>query len=270
MDGKPGEQWDVPHFCHKEKAQYTPIPPPQDDEYQEVAWGIPSCGTKHELIVTNRPKPILSGQCKLEILYCGICHSDCHVGFNHFGATKYPSITGHEIAGRIVEVGPDVKNFKVGDKAAIGTLLDSCMDCEYCNTGDEQYCPEVVKAYNAAKAKSYGSHLGGNMDIPTHGGYTGSHVLHERFLVKVEDDFPLEKAGPIMCAGITLYDPLKWWKATEGGKTVGIVGIGGLGTMGLKLAKALNNTVVALSSSNKKLGMCKDKGADFYVSWNDK
>ena len=108
------------------------------------------------------------------------------------------------------------------------------------------------------------------MDIPTHGGYTGSHVLHERFLVKVADDFPLEKAGPIMCAGITLYDPLKWWKATEGGKTVGIVGIGGLGTMGLKLAKALNNTVVALSSSNKKLGMCKDKGADFYVSWNDK
>lgn len=108
------------------------------------------------------------------------------------------------------------------------------------------------------------------MDVPTHGGYTGSHVIHERFLVKVAEGFPLEKAGPIMCAGITLYDPLKWWKATDGGKTVGIVGIGGLGTMGLKLAKALNNTVVALSSSSKKQDMCQDKGADFYVNWKEK
>lgn len=108
------------------------------------------------------------------------------------------------------------------------------------------------------------------MDVPTHGGYTGSHVIHERFLVKIPEGFPLEKAGPIMCAGITLYDPLKWWKATDGGKVVGIVGIGGLGTMGLKLAKALNNTVVALSSSGKKQGLCHEKGADFYVNWSDK
>lgn len=122
----PGEKWDVPHFSHHDKAKYVPIPEPQDDEYKEVAWGIPSCGTKHELIVTNRPKPVLSGQCKLDILYCGVCHSDCHMGYNHFGITQYPSITGHEIVGKIIEVGPDVKNFKVGDQAGIGVILDSC------------------------------------------------------------------------------------------------------------------------------------------------
>lgn len=127
-----------------------------------------------------------------------------------------------------------------------------------------------MKAYNASKKKDFGTHLGGNLDLPTHGGYTGSHVCHERFIIKIADGYPLEKAGPVMCAGITLYDPLKWWRATDGGKVVGIVGIGGLGTMGLKLSKALKNTVVAISSSEKKQGICQDKGADFYFNWKDK
>lgn len=170
-----------------------------------------------------------------------------------------------------MEVGPEVKNFKVGDYAAIGTLLDSCMNCENCDAGDENYCCNgVLKAYNANKETKYESHLGGNLKVPTHGGYTGSHTLHERFLLKIPEGFPLEKAGPILCAGITLYDPLKWWKATEGNKIVGIVGIGGLGTMGLKLANVLNNTVVAISSSSKKQDIANEKGAHLYVNWRDK
>ena len=171
------------------------------------------------------------------------------------------------MAGIVVEVGSSVQKFKVGDKVGVGVIHDCCMECEMCKEGEEQYCEKgMVEAYDSGKNKSYGSHIGGNLEVHTLGGYSGSVVLHERFVLKIPDSMPLEKVGPLLCAGITVYDPLRQWGATTGKPmTIGVAGIGGLGTMGIKLAKSLGHRVVAISSTAQKEALAKEKGADSFV-----
>lgn len=181
-------------------------------------------------------------------------------------------MAGHEVAGVVAEVGAKVTKVKVGDHVGLGVIHDSCMDCPSCNDGEENYCQKgMVEAYDSDKAQDYESHIGGNMDVHTLGGYSGSCVVHERFVLKLPEEMPLEKVGPILCAGITVYDPLRYWGATKEGKKmcIGVAGIGGLGTMGLKLAKSLGHRVVAISSSDKKEKMALEKGADAYVNSSD-
>jgi uncharacterized zinc-type alcohol dehydrogenase-like protein len=214
------------------------------------------------------PRPKVFGkQVKFEMLYCGICHSDCHMGLNHWNNANFPFVPGHELLGKVVEVGPEVTKFKVGDTVGVGCFVDSCSDCESCKSGCEQYCYKgMTGTYNAPKVHGK---VGGNQDLRTFGGYTGSNVVHEDYVLKIPDDMDKEKTAPILCAGITMYSPLAHWDCLKGGKTVGIAGIGGLGTMGVKLAKAMGNKVVAISTSNKKEAMAKEKGADVFVVSKD-
>jgi uncharacterized zinc-type alcohol dehydrogenase-like protein len=253
---------------NKESAQDKPIPPCADNEYREVAWGIEKWGEKFKPLWINRPK-VGDNDVKFEMKYCGICHSDVHLGLNHLGGSMYPIVPGHELVGTVTEVGSKVTKVKVGDNVGVGCIKDSCLKCDTCKTGDEQYCEGGGNTHTYNSMKTYG-HIGGNPDTQNFGGYTGSEVVHEHFIIKIPDAIPLEKAGPILCAGITLYDPLKHWGACEGKPmTIGIVGIGGLGTMGIKLAKALGHTVGAISTSKGKEALAKEKGASIFVVSTD-
>ncbi|MGB8131959.1 MAG: NAD(P)-dependent alcohol dehydrogenase [Candidatus Angelobacter sp.] len=181
---------------------------------------------------------------QLEILYCGVCHSDLHTVRNEWGGTTYPAVPGHEIVGRVTAVGSEVKRFKVGDIAAVGCMVDSCRNCANCEAGLEQYCDVAfVGTYNSPD-----KHLGGM----TYGGYSKSIVVDEYFVLHVPDKTNLAGVAPLLCAGITTYSPLRHWKVSKGQK-VGIVGLGGLGHMGVKIAAALGAHVVLFTTSpNKK------------------
>jgi len=182
----------------------------------------------------------------------------------------YPIVPGHELCGTVTEVGPKVTKVKVGDNVGVGCIVDSCLECVTCDAGHEQYCEKGGNTHTYNATKTYG-HISGNQEVQTFGGYSGSNVVHEHFIIKVPDGLPLEKVGPIMCAGITLFDPLVHWGAYNSGKTmsIGIVGIGGLGTMGIKLAKAMGHRVVAISNSPNKAQLAADKGADAFVVATD-
>jgi len=181
---------------------------------------------------------------QLEILYCGVCHSDLHTVRNEWKGTTYPVVPGHEIVGRVTAVGSEVTRFKPGDLAAVGCLVDSCRTCPNCKAGLEQYC-------DVAFVGTYGSpdkHLGGM----TYGGYSKNIVVDEYFVLHVPDKSNLAGVAPLLCAGITTYSPLRHWKVSKGQK-VGIVGLGGLGHMGVKIAAALGAHVVLFTTSpNKK------------------
>jgi len=167
-----------------------------------------------------------------------------------------------------VEVGPKVTKFKVGEYCAVGCMVDSCLDCHYCKDGDEQYCSKgMTGTYGGNKKHGRAT---GNTDLETHGGYSGSHTVHEQFVLRIPEGMDITRTAPILCAGITMYDPLRHWGYTTGPKrTVGIVGVGGLGTMGIKLAKALGHRVVAISTSANKEKIAKEKGADIFVVSSD-
>lgn len=167
---------------------------------------------------------------EIEILYCGICHSDLHSARNEWHGTVYPIVPGHEIVGRVVKVGDHVKNFIVGQLAGVGCMVDSCRECEECKEGLEQYCD----AGNILTFNSPDAHLGGQ----TFGGYSQSIVVDENYVLHISDKLDLAGVAPLLCAGITTYSPLRHWNVGPGQK-VGIVGIGGLGHMGIKLAKAM-------------------------------
>jgi alcohol dehydrogenase (NADP+) len=181
---------------------------------------------------------------QLEILYCGVCHSDLHTVRNEWSGTTYPAVPGHEIVGRVTAVGSEVKRFKVGDIAAVGCMVDSDRSCANCQAGLEQYCDTgFTGTYNAPD-----KHLGGM----TYGGYSKSIVVDEYFVLHVPDKTNLAGVAPLLCAGITTYSPLRHWKVSKGQK-VGIVGLGGLGHMGVKIAAALGAHVVLFTTSpNKK------------------
>jgi uncharacterized zinc-type alcohol dehydrogenase-like protein len=180
---------------------------------------------------------------QLEILYCGVCHSDLHTVRNEWRNTLYPSVPGHEIVGRVVAVGSQVRGFKAGELAGVGCLVDSCGHCPSCGEGLEQYCENgFVGTYN-------GPAFGGEN---TYGGYSQTIVVKESFVLKIRhDEKQLAAVAPLLCAGITTYSPLRHWKAGPG-KTVGIVGLGGLGHMGVKIARAMGARVVLFTTSPAK------------------
>lgn len=189
----------------------------------------------------------------IEILYCGVCHSDLHFARNEWGFTQYPVVPGHEILGRVTRVGKDVRKFKAGDLAAIGCLVDSCRGCDSCKKGLEQFCLNgPVFTYNGPD-----KHLGGM----TFGGYSTRVVCDEAFTLKVPGNLDPARAAPLLCAGITTYSPLRKWGAGKG-KKVGIVGLGGLGHMGVKFAHALGAHTVLFTTSESKIADGKKLGAD--------
>ena len=192
-------------------------------------------------IVRREPGP---SDVEMEILFCGVCHSDLHQAKNEWHNTIYPCVPGHEIVGRVTRVGGGVSKFKVGDTAGIGCMVDSCRTCENCKAGNEQYCLSFpVLTYNSADKV-----LGGR----TLGGYSTSIVVDEAFVLRIPAGLDLAAAAPLLCAGITTYSPLHHWKVGPGQK-VGIVGLGGLGHMGVKFAKALGAHVVLFTTSPDKV-----------------
>ncbi|MXO06973.1 NAD(P)-dependent alcohol dehydrogenase [Flavobacterium sp. HBTb2-11-1] len=197
---------------------------------------------------------------EIEILYCGICHSDLHTARNEWHGTIYPIVPGHEIVGRVTKVGDHVKGFKVGDLAGVGCLVDSCRECEHCKNDLEQFCDEgSTQTFNSPD-----KHLGGQ----TYGGYSQSITVDESFVLHISDKLDLAAVAPLLCAGITTYSPLKHWKVGPGQK-VGIVGIGGLGHMGIKIAKAMGAHVVVFTTSLSKTDDAKRLGADEVVLSTD-
>lgn len=193
---------------------------------------------------------------QIEILYCGVCHSDLHTVRNEWQGTIYPCVPGHEIVGRVTAVGNQVKTFKPGDVAAVGCMVDSCRTCASCRDGLEQYC-EVgfVGTYNGED-----KHLGG----VTYGGYSDKIVVDQDFVLRVPANLDLAATAPLLCAGITTYSPLRHWKVSKG-QRVGVVGLGGLGHMGIKLAHAMGAEVVLFTTSPNKKEDAQRLGANEVV-----
>ncbi|MEZ2226188.1 MAG: NAD(P)-dependent alcohol dehydrogenase [Microcoleus sp.] len=192
----------------------------------------------------------------IEILYCGVCHSDLHIVRNEWQNTTYPCVPGHEIVGRVIKVGAHVKKFKEGDTAGVGCMVDSCRTCANCEEDLEQFCDNVTFTYNSPD-----KHVGGM----TFGGYSDSIVVDEAFVLQVPKNLNLAAVAPLLCAGITTYSPLRRNNVTEGQK-VGVVGLGGLGHMGVKLAKALGAHVVVFTTSPNKVEDALRLGADEVVN----
>lgn len=202
----------------------------------------------------------------IQILYCGICHSDWHVILDEWKNTKYPTIVGHEITGLVMKVGSAVKKFKVNDKVAVGPNYNSCRKCAQCKSGHEQYCiNDVTETYNMPDR--IGNELKPTGPI-TYGGYSNVIVVSEHFVFKLPDNMPLDVAAPLLCAGVTMYTPLKELNVKPGMK-IGIAGIGGLGHIGIKIAKAFRSTVVALTRTPDKVKDAIRLGADISLLVSD-
>lgn len=212
----------------------------------------------HEMEIKRRA--LLPNDVEIDILFCGICHSDLHAVKNDWGGTTYPIVPGHEIVGRVTQIGSSVEKFKVGDLAAIGCIVDSCRHCTHCHEGDEQYCESGWTVVFNAPDK----HLGGQ----TYGGFSQAIIADANYVLKMPDSLDLAASAPLLCAGITVYSPLKHWKAGPG-KKVGIIGIGGLGHMAIKIAKAMGAHVVVFTTSAAKIEDAKKLGADEAVLSTD-
>lgn len=208
-------------------------------------------------IERRNPKP---HDVQIEILFCGVCHSDLHFVKNDWGMSTYPLVPGHEIVGRVTAVGDHVKKFKVGDLAGIGCLVDSCRDCDNCKEGLEQYCVNGwVGTYGGQEKDGSGA---------TYGGYSKAILAHEDFVLKISEKLDLAAAAPLLCAGITTYSPLRHWKVGKGQK-VGVLGLGGLGHMGVKLAVAMGAEVTMLSHTASKEADAKKLGAHQFILTSD-
>jgi alcohol dehydrogenase (NADP+) len=195
-----------------------------------------------------------------KILFCGVCHSDLHQVRDEWGHGIFPMVPGHEIVGRVIKVGDQVKKFKPGDLAAVGCLVDSCRECENCKQGMEQYCRNgAVGTYNSYEKDG---------KTPTYGGYSSEIVVHEDFVLRVPTNLPLEGVAPLLCAGITTYSPLRHWNIGKGHK-VGVLGLGGLGHMAVKFASAFGAEVTMLSTSPAKEADAKRLGAQKFVLTTD-
>ena len=209
-------------------------------------------------IERRAPKPT---DVQIEILYCGVCHSDLHTVRNEWGGTVYPVVPGHEIVGRVTAVGNKVTKFKVGDLAGIGCMVDSCRECDNCKDGLEQYCEKgMVGTYNGKERDGSGITLGG---------YSKQILAHEDFVLHISDKQPLEGIAPLLCAGITTYSPLRHWNVGKGDK-VGVVGLGGLGHMAVKLAASMGAEVTMLSHSPSKEADARKLGAHKFILTSDK
>jgi alcohol dehydrogenase (NADP+) len=195
----------------------------------------------------------------IDIKFCGICHSDIHQARDGWGGSIFPMVPGHEIVGIVSKIGPKVTKFAVGDRVGVGCFVDSCRECPQCKSGEEQYCAKgIVLTYNGREYDG----------TPTFGGYSDKIVVKQDYVLKIPKNLPLDASAPLLCAGITLYSPLKHWEAGPG-KKVAIVGLGGLGHMGVKLAHAMGAEVTVLSQSMRKQEDAKRLGADRYYATSD-
>ncbi|CAI8719024.1 NAD(P)-dependent alcohol dehydrogenase [Chryseobacterium sp. IT-36CA2] len=205
-------------------------------------------------------REVTSKDVEIEILYCGVCHSDLHTARNDWGGSLYPAVPGHEIVGRITKVGSEVSKFKVGDLAGVGCIVDSCGHCDSCKHDLEQYCLNGFTGTYNGKDK----HLGGH----TFGGYSQKVVVDSHHVLKVPENLDLAAVAPLLCAGITTWSPLKHWNVGPGSK-VAVVGLGGLGHMAIKLAKGLGAEVTLFSRTPGKTEDAKQLGADHVVISTD-
>ncbi|MGB8404426.1 MAG: NAD(P)-dependent alcohol dehydrogenase [Mycobacterium sp.] len=197
-----------------------------------------------------------------DVKFAGICHSDIHTVKSEWGPANYPVVPGHEIAGVVTAVGSEVTKYKVGDHVGVGCFIDSCRECDNCQAGLQQYCTGdygMHGTYNSTERDG----------SPTYGGYSTAIVVDENYVLRIPDSIPLDKAAPLLCAGITLFSPLRHWNAGPG-KQVAIIGLGGLGHMGVKLAHAMGAHVTVLSQSLKKMEDGLSLGADEYYATSDR
>lgn len=198
---------------------------------------------------------------KIKIEFCGICHSDLHVARNEWHHTVYPAVPGHEIVGRVIEAGAEVRKYAVGDRVGVGCLVDSCGQCAECNEGLENYCTGgALMTYNSVDPTGVAPR--------TYGGYSGEVVVTERFVVRVPDGLDPAAAAPILCAGVTTFSPLRHWKAGPGSK-VAVAGFGGLGGMAVKLARAMGAQVSVISRSDAKTAQALAAGASEVIVVSD-
>lgn len=194
---------------------------------------------------------------EIDIQYCGVCHSDIHQVRNEWGGSTFPMVPGHEIVGKVSRVGSAVKKHKVGDSVGVGCFIDSCRVCEPCKKGDEQYCEKGMnQTYNGVEKDG---------KTPTYGGYSTKIVVDENYVVKIPSNLPLDKAAPLLCAGITTYSPLQHWEIKKNDK-VAVVGLGGLGHMAVKIAHAMGAEVTVLSTSDGKEADAKRLGATHFAN----
>lgn len=211
--------------------------------------------------ITIERREVQERDVAIDILYCGVCHSDIHAKQNDWGNAKYPIVPGHEIIGRVVAVGPAVTNHKIGDIVGVGCMVDSCLTCSSCDANHEQFCENgSTSTYN-----SLDKFLGGH----TFGGYSKHIVVKDHFVLKIPTHLPLQEVAPLLCAGITTYSPLKRWNVKKG-DVVGVIGLGGLGHMAVKFAKALGAHVVMITSSPSKAQDAKQLGADEVLITSEK
>jgi uncharacterized zinc-type alcohol dehydrogenase-like protein len=223
------------------------------------AFGTTAATAPLQPVNIERRKPT-AHDVQIDILYCGICHSDLHQVKNDFGGAMYPIVPGHEIVGRVTAVGTHVTKFKVGDLAGVGCIVDSCRECEYCKESEEMFCDEGCTFSFNSLDKKYGGH--------TFGGYSQSIVTDENYVLRIPESLDLAATAPLLCAGITVYSPLHHWKVGPG-KKVGILGIGGLGHVAIKIAKAMGAHVDVFTTSPEKVEDAKRLGADEAVLSTD-
>jgi uncharacterized zinc-type alcohol dehydrogenase-like protein len=222
------------------------------------AYGTVAADADLKQLDINR-REVTAKDVEIDILYCGVCHSDLHFARNDWGMTQYPVVPGHEIVGKVLKAGKDVKQYKEGDLVAVGCLVDSCRSCNNCKNDLEQYCPEWVGTYGG-----YDKHLETN----THGGYSETIVVDEAFVLRIPENLDLAGIAPVLCAGITTWSPLRHWNVGKDSK-VAVVGLGGLGHMAIKLADALGAHVTLFSRSTNKTDDAKALGADEVIISTD-
>ena len=226
------------------------------------AYGVKQANTALTALEIER-REVLPKDVAIKILYCGVCHSDLHTARGEWGGTRYPCVPGHEIVGEVTEIGKEVRKYKVGDIVGVGCLVDSCRTCNSCQDDLENYC----EGPNGPTG-TYNGNFAGTLDN-TYGGYSSKIVVDEDFVLKISHNRKdLPAVAPLLCAGITTYSPLRHWQVGIN-KKVGIVGIGGLGHMAVKLAKAMGAEVVAFTSSIAKVNEIKKLGADEVVVSKD-
>jgi len=234
--------------------------------YKTEAIGKASKDAPFEKIIIGR-EGTSDDDVDIDIKYCGYCHTDIHLVNNDWGVTDFPCVGGHELAGVAVKVGTNVKDIKVGDHVGVGYFVDSCFNCDYCKDNDEINCIKGMTGTSCGQIQ-YGRIKTDNGKY-TYGGWSKKMTVNRRFISIIPKSYPLENAGPVFCGGITMFTPMFNYGASKGGLKVGIAGLGGLGQMGVLLAKAMGNHVTVISSSPRKIALAKELGADDYVAQSD-
>ncbi|KAF6166745.1 hypothetical protein GIB67_005621 [Kingdonia uniflora] len=232
-----------------------------EEEHRRKAFGWAARDSTGVLSPFNFSRRAMEdGDVLFKVLYCGICHTDLHSLKNEWGNTVYPIVPGHEIVGIVTEVGQKVEKVKVGDKVGVGCLVGACHSCDNCTNDLENYCPKTVFTYNA---KNYDGTV-------TYGGYSDIMVANERYIVRIPENIPLDGGAPLLCAGITVYSPMKYFDLNKPGMHLGVVGLGGLGHVAVKFAKAYGLKVTVISTSpNKEKEAIEHLGADSFIVSRD-